>query len=120
MFVDHQKMLKEVLSTLSWAVYLPNYYSSEEDMPQAYIVLLLDKNGLTPVHDASIASMSISIIGYDEDLGSCIMTSFAREKLREVLNVPEGITIELVVASRYQAENPVIEIVKNADTKYGT
>jgi hypothetical protein len=57
-------------------------------MPQAYIVLFLDKNGLTPVPDASIDPMSISIVGYDEDLGFCIMTSVTREKLVEVLNVP--------------------------------
>jgi nitroreductase len=116
--VYNQKMLKEVFGTLSWAVYLPDYYPSEEEMPQAYIVLLLDKNGRTPVHDASIASMSISIVAYDEGLGSCIIASIDREKLREVLNVPEGLTIELVVALGYPAENPVIETVKNGDTRY--
>jgi nitroreductase len=116
--VYDQKMLKEVFGTLSWAVYLPDYYPSEEEMPQAYIALLLDKNGRTPVHDASIASMSISMVAYDEGLGSCIMASIDREKLREVLNVPEDLTIELVVALGYPAENPVIDPVENGDTRY--
>lgn len=116
--VDDQKLLKKVFGTLGWAVYLPDYYPSEEEMPQAYIVLLLDKNGRTPVHDASIASMSISMVAYDEGLGSCIMASVDREKLREVLNVPEGLTIELVVALGYPAENPVIDTVQNGETRY--
>jgi len=116
--VNDQKLLKKVFGTLSWAVYLPDYYPSEEEMPQAYIVLLLDKNGRTPVHDASIASMSISMVAYDEGLGSCIMASIDREKLREVLNVPEGLTIELVVALGYPAENPVVDVVKAGDIKY--
>jgi len=58
------------------------------------------------------------MVAYDEGLGSCIMTSIDREKLREVLNVPEGLTIELVVALGYPAENPVIETGKNEDTRY--
>ena len=116
--VNDQKLLKKVFATLGWAVYLPDYYPSEEEMPQAYIVLLLDKNGRTPVHDASIASMSISMVAYDEGLGSCIMASIDREKLSEVLNVPEGLTIELVVALGYPAENPVIDTVKAGDIKY--
>jgi nitroreductase len=33
--VDDQKLLKKVFGTLSWAVYLPDYYPSEEEMPQA-------------------------------------------------------------------------------------
>jgi nitroreductase len=116
--VNDQKLLKKVFATLSWAVYLPDYYPSEEEMPQAYIVLLSDKNGRTPVHDASIASMSISMVAYDEGLGSCIMASIDRKKLSEVLDVPEGLTIELVVALGYPAENPVIETVKAGDTRY--
>jgi nitroreductase len=116
--VNDQKMLKKVFGTLSWAVYLPDYYPSEDEMPQAYIVLLVDKNGRTPIHDASIASMSISMVAYDEGLGSCIMASIDREKLRELLNVPEDLTIELVVALGYPAENPVVDTVKNGDTRY--
>jgi nitroreductase len=116
--VNDQKLLKKIFATLSWAVYLPDYYPSEEEMPQAYIVLLSDKNGRTPVHDASIASMSISMVAYDEGLGSCIMASIDRKKLSEVLDVPEGLTIELVVALGYPAENPVIETVKAGDTRY--
>jgi nitroreductase len=116
--VDDKRLLKKVFSTLSWAVYLPDYYPTEEEMPQAYVVLLLDKNGRTPVHDAGIASMTISMVAYDEGLGSCIMASVDREKLRRILDVPESLAIELVIALGYPAENPIIDVVKDGDTKY--
>ena len=96
--VNNAKLLNQVFSTLSWAVYLPDYGPAEEEMPRAYIVLLLDKNGRTPTHDASIASMSISMVAYDEGLGSCILASVDRKKLRKVLNVPESLDVGLVVA----------------------
>lgn len=116
--VNDPNLLKQVFSTLSWAVDLPDYYPTDEEMPQAYIVLLLDKSGRTPIHDAGIASMSISMVAYDEGLGSCIMASVDREKLRRILDVPESLAVELVVALGYPAENPVIDAVKDGDTKY--
>jgi nitroreductase len=97
---------------------LPDYFPTEEEMPRAYIVLLLDKSGRTPVHDASIASMSISMVAYDEGLGSCILASVNRKRLRRILDVPESLAIELVVALGYPAENPVIDTVKDGDTNY--
>jgi nitroreductase len=116
--INDPKLLKPVFDTLSWAVYLPEYHPAEEEMPQAYIVLLLDKNGRTPIHDASIAAMSISMVAYDEGVGSCILASVDREKLRDVLNVPEGLTVSLVVALGYPAENPVVEPVKDGAMSY--
>jgi len=116
--VNDPKLLKQVFTTLSWATDLPDYYPTEEDMPRAYIVILLDKNTPTPIHDASIAAMSISMVAYDEGLGSCILGSVNREKLREILKVPEGLAVALVVALGYPAENPVVEPVKDGATNY--
>jgi nitroreductase len=117
--VNDQELLKEVFSTLSWAGYLPDYKPSEEEMPRAYIVILLDKSlRKNPGHDAGIAAMSVSIVAYDEGLGSCILGSVDREKLRKVLNVPDGLDIVLVVALGYPVENPVVDKMKDGDIKY--
>jgi len=71
--INDEKLLGKVFSTLSWAGYLPNYQPSEEEMPRAYIVLLLDKTIREAAgHDAGIAAMSISMVAYDEGVGSCI------------------------------------------------
>jgi nitroreductase len=99
-------------------VYLPDYYPTEEDIPRAYIVILLDENTATPIHDASIAAMSISLVAYDEGLGSCMLGSVDREKLRKILKVPEGLAVALVVALGYPAEHPVMEPVKDGATNY--
>ena len=116
--VNDPKLLRQVFTTLSWATDLPDYYPTEEEMPRAYIVILLDKNTPTPIHDASIAAWSISMIAYDEGLGSCILGSVDREKLRRILKVPEGLAVALVVALGYPAENPVVEPVKDGATNY--
>ena len=115
---DHE-LLKEVFNTLSWAGYLPDYQPSEEQMPRAYIVILLDKNIRQDYgHDAGIAAMSISMVAFDEGLGSCILGAVNREKLRKILNIPDGLEVVLVVALGYPAENPVVDKVKDGDIKY--
>jgi nitroreductase len=116
--VNDPKLLKQVFTTLSWATDLPDYYPTDEDMPRAYIVILLDKNAATPIHDASIAAMSISMVAYDEGLGSCILGSVDKEKLKKILKVPEGLAVALVVALGYSAENPMVEPVKDGATNY--
>jgi len=104
---------------LSWAGYLPDYHPSKEEMPRAYIVILLDKDvRRDPSHDAGIAAMSISMVAYGEGLGSCILGAVDRRKLRKILNVPDNLDIVLVVALGYPAENPVVDRVKDGDIKY--
>lgn len=117
--VNDQKLLKEVFSTLRWAGYLPDYQPSEEEMPRAYVVILLDKIiSKNPGHDAGIVAMSISMVAYDEGFGSCILGAVDRENLRKILNVPEDLDIVLVVALGFSAENPVVDEIKDDDIKY--
>ena len=116
--VNDQKLLEEVFSTLSWAVYLPKYKPNDEEVPRAYIIILLDKKiRQNADHDAGIAAMSISMTAYDESLGSCILGAVEREKLRHVLDIPDNLHIVLVVALGYPAENPVVDNVEEKDIK---
>ena len=117
--VEDKNLLKAVFGTLRWAGYLPDYQPSEEEMPRAYIVILLDKDiQKNSGHDAGIASMSISMVAYDEGLGSCILGAVDRARLREILNIADHLDIVLVVALGYPAENPVVDKVKNDKIKY--
>jgi len=117
--VNDQELTKEVFNTLSWAGYLPGYQPGEHEMPRAYIVIILDKSiRENSGHDAGIAAMSISMVAYDEGLGSCILGAVNREKLKGILNVPDSLDIVLVVALGYPGESPVADKVKDGDMKY--
>jgi nitroreductase len=115
---DTQK-LKLVFKTLSWAGYLPNYQPCNEEMPKAYIVLLLDKDiSEKPRHDVGIAAMSITMVAYDEGISSCMLGAIDRKKIRKILKIPDKLDIILVVALGYPAENPVVDNIKKGDIKY--
>jgi len=117
--VNDRDLIKEVFSTLKFAGYLPDYQPKEHEMPKAYIVMLLDKSIYENVgHDAGIAAMSISMVAYDAGLGSCILGAVNREKLKEILTIPDAFDIVLIVALGYPAESPVADKVKDGDIKY--
>lgn len=117
--VNDQELMKEVFSTLKWAGYLPSYQPGENETPQAYVVITLDKSISENVgHDAGIAAMSISMVAYDAGLGSCIFGSANREKLKEILKLPDGLDIILVIALGYPSENPIVDKVKDGNIKY--
>lgn len=57
------------------------------------------------------------MVAFDEGLGSCMLGSIDRPKLREVLKVPEDLEILLLVALGYPAEQPTVDDVEK-DIRY--
>jgi nitroreductase len=116
--VNEEDLLTKVFQATRWAGYLPEWGPSADEAPQAYVAILLDTNiSKSPGHDAGIAAMSISMVAFDEGLGSCMLGSIDRSKLREVLKVPEDLEILLLVALGYPAEQPTVDDVEE-DIRY--
>jgi nitroreductase len=117
--VNDDDLLGEVFSATRWAGYLPDYGPTNEEMPMAYIVILLDKEVREHCgHDAGIAAMTIAMVAHDHGLGSCMLGAIDRPKLREMLEVPQRFDIVLAVALGFAAEAPTADEVKDGDTKY--
>jgi nitroreductase len=60
-------------------------------------------------YDVGAAMENMILSAQEEGLGSCWLLSIEREKLAEILNVPEGYRIDCVLALGYPAESPVKE-----------
>ena len=117
--VDDEELLPEVFSTTSWAGYLPDYKPTEEEMPRAYIIVLLDKKIRENCgHDAGIVVMAMTMVACEEGLGSCILGAIDRMKLRTILRIPDSLDIVLAVALGYPAEKPKADKIRNGDIKY--
>lgn len=110
--VDDATLLPRVLSTLKWAGYIePKGNPPLGEEPAAYIVILMNrqKRPQGGNHDVGIASAYISLVAYEHGLGSCLLGSVDRDRLRQILKVPEQCEIDLVVALGYPNESPVVE-----------
>ena len=115
--VDEEKIRKEVFTCLKWAAYIaPEGNPKPGHEPVAYIVVLVNseirEKGFEWDVGAAIENMILA--AWEKGIGSCWLLSVDREKLREILNIPENYKIDSVLALGYPDENPVIEDMKDS------
>jgi len=117
--VNDLQLLLSVFSTLTWARNIPGYKHAPNEVPKAFIVILLDTEIRKQAgNDPGIAAMSISMVAYEAGLGSCILGSVDRPRLQEILMIPNHLQILLVVALGYPREKSKAVKLKDGDTKY--
>ena len=110
-----------IFSTLAWAGYLTDWPGPVEgERPAGYIVVLGDKSLSQSFGvDHGIAMQSILLGATEKGLGGCMIGSVQRERLRQILAVPERYEILNVVALGKPKETVIIEAVgPSGDTKY--
>lgn len=110
--VDDAEVRGAVFSCLRWAAYIaPRGNPPPGQEPMAYIVTLVNlavrDKGFE--YDVGAAMENMILAAKDEGLGSCWLISIERDRLAEILNVPQGYRIDCVLALGCPAESPVAE-----------
>ncbi len=106
---------------LAWAGYLTDWPGpADGERPAAYIVILGDTEITRSFGcDHGIAAQSILLGAVELGLGGCMIGSIQRDKLREVLKIPQRYEILLVLAIGKPKETVVLETAKSPnDIKY--
>jgi len=110
-----------IFSCLSWALDLKGWGGpAEGERPSAYIIILGDTEiAKTFGCDHGIAAQTIMLGAVDKDLGGCILASIKKDRLRELLAIPDRYEVLLVLALGKPKEQVIIEPVgKSGDVKY--
>ncbi len=108
--VDDEQLLPQVFDTLKWAAYIrPAGDPPEGSRPRAYIVILKNDKVSKSVsaHDVGAAMENMILVALEEGIGSCPFAAVDRDKVREILSIPEDYEIPLVLALGYPDESPV-------------
>ena len=111
------EMNAKIFPTLRWAAALTDWPGpSEGERPSAYIIILGD-TAISKAFgiDPGIAAQSIMLGAVDKGLGGCMLASVDRDRLRELLGVPEQYEILLVLALGSPKEKVVLEELKPGD-----
>lgn len=112
-------LLPQVFSTLTWARNIPGYSHDPNEVPKAYIIILLDTTIRERAgNDPGIAAMSISMVAYEAGLGSCMLGSVDRPQLKNKLKIPDHLQVLLVVALGYPQELSKEVELDGSDTRY--
>ena len=115
--VDSGKLLKEMFSCLGMGGGITDFSGRE---PAAYVAVLVNRElrGNWASHDCGMAAENLVLAAWNRGIGSCILAMINKDRMRELLRIPERYEIELVVAMGYPAERPVAEDISEGTKSY--
>lgn len=103
-----EKLNDSIFEQLSWAAYLKDWKPSDYQRPTAYIVML-HPIGRNIRHDEGIKAQTILLAACEAGYGGCMLGSFNQQNLCNILAVPEGYEVGLVLAIGKPIEEIVLE-----------
>ncbi len=120
--VSSDEVKSQIFAQLAWAGYVqPRRDPPADKRPVAYIIVLVSSERTTaklgPV-DAAAAIENILLAAQSKEIGSCWLGSIKRDKIREILEIPDIYEIDSVVALGYPDEAPVMEDCKGESIEY--
>ena len=92
-----------VFGLLKWAMYLPEFTVSPTEQPGGYIVIFSEKKESSPSFDIGAAATTIMLAAESYGLSSCCLGAVSAAKLAALLQLPETLKPELVIALGYPA-----------------
>jgi len=115
--VDEKEHKKLLFPCLKWASYIaPQGDPLPGHEPAAYIIVLVNsrirESGYE--YDVGAAAENMILAAWEQGIGSCWLISVDRDKVREMLKVPEEYKIDSVLALGFPDEAPVVEEMKNS------
>ncbi len=118
---NSSEMNSNIFSTLSWAGFLTDWPGPEEgERPSAYIIVLGDTTiarGWSA--DPGIVMQTMLLGAVEMGFGGCIFGSVKRERLADLLSIPEQFEILYVLALGKPKEQVVLEEVgEDGDSRY--
>ena len=117
--IGSRDMTEKIFPLVKFAGYLPDYNPSVDEQPSAYIIICADTSIRKAGNDidVGIAAEHIVLSALSDSVGSCLMGAIDREAIAKLLDLPENLTISLVVALGYPNENQK-EAEFKGDIKY--
>jgi nitroreductase len=110
--VNDKSVVDRIFPCLKWAGYIaPAGNPPEGERPVAYLIVLLNRNWRKEGGevDAAAAIENILLAALEEGIATCWLGAIDRDKLRNILNVPDYCIIDSVVALGYPNEKSVVE-----------
>jgi nitroreductase len=114
--VAEEELLEKVFSTLRWENITKGGAPPKEKMPTSFIIVLINRE-IKPEggeYDVAMAAQNIMLTALEEGVGTCCIGPIDKDRLKEILKIPEMYEIALVIALGYPDESPIIENVEDS------
>ncbi len=115
--VDDRELCSEIQSCLKWAAYIaPEGDPKPGQEPTAFIVTLVNTRVREKMfeYDVGAAMENMILTALAEGIGSCWLLSIDRDKIKDLLGIPDGYRVDSVLALGYPAEEPGVVDLKDS------
>ena len=110
--VTETEKVNGTTDTLGWLAGKP----APTERPAAHVVVLIPKDSTWDAQaDAAAAIQNMMLAAFDTGIGSCWFGSINRDRLAEILKIPEEWHIYSVVSLGFPAETP--RLIESEETK---
>ncbi len=118
--VTDKNLCSKVFETIGWAGYIkPKWTPAGDKRPVAYIVVLVrDSISRWFERDVGFASENIVLAAEAEGIGSCVLCKIDKDRIQEILQVPDDLKVDSVIALGYKAERSVAEDMEEDSVRY--
>jgi len=109
--VDNKEVLSNLFPLINFGGFISDDKKAKKGFEPTALIIIIVKAGSGEYYkyDIGIAAQNIALVAYENNIGCCMMGSIDREKIKEVLNVPDDYFVDLAIALGYPAEQPIIE-----------
>ena len=110
-----------IFPTIKWAGYLKDGAPKDGEKPGAYIAVFGDLNIRTNgafETDAGAAVTNMMLEAVEMGLATCWLGAIDRDKIAEILDIPEHLKVLYLLAVGYPAQESKIVEMRDGDVKY--
>jgi nitroreductase len=123
---NNEQLNEQIFPNLAWAGYLKNWAGPKKgERPAAYIFIAGDKSFSPDFQKdflptaSGIVAQSVLLGAVEMGLGGCIIAAFQKNKLAEIISLPDNLEIMLVLAIGKPKEMIILDELNNeSDIKY--
>ncbi len=117
--IETKALCDAVFPHTKWAGYLEDKGPKDGEQPTAYLAILGDNDIKQSFEtEAGAAGMTVLLAAEEMGLGACWLGAIDKQKLPEILKLPEHLSLLYLIALGYPAENSRPVLMKENDVKY--
>ena len=102
--ITDEEIRRKFYPHVRYAGYIKDWDPTFEESPRAFIAVLCDPSVRPTAKsecDCGIAIMAITLLAHEEGLGSCIIGSFDKKDIKEILGIGDELDIMYLIALGY-------------------
>ncbi len=120
-----KELREKIFPHLKWAAYLKDWNGPEKGQrPTAYIIIGFNKNHVKfednwRYTDLGLAIQTILLLAVEKGLGGCNIAAFNKKEIKELIDAPDFIDLQIVLVLGKSAQNiKIVPIDNNNNIEY--